>query len=257
MKVTIKKLLKKKNKSKIICLTAYSKIIAQRIDRFCDLILVGDSLANIIYGMKNTHSIDLTTMINHAISVRKGVKKSLLVVDMPYGTYSNLKIAKKNAKLILKKTKSDAVKIESNNKNFHIIRGLVREKINVMGHIGFTPQFKKKFKIQGSSSLDEKKLIKEALNIQKAGAFSVILECIAESASKKITKTLNIPTIGIGASVKCDGQILVTEDMLGISGFYPKFVKKYADLSKMIENAVAKYSREVKNKKFPNKKNSY
>ena len=251
MKVTIKKILKKKNKSKIICLTAYSKNIAQRIDRFCDLILVGDSLANIIYGMKNTHSIDLTTMINHAISVRKGVKKSLLVVDMPYGTYSSLKLAKKNAKLILKKTKCDAVKIESNNKNFHIIRGLVKEKINVMGHIGFTPQFKKKFKIQGSSLQDEKKLIKEALNIQKAGAFSVILECIAENTSRRITKILNIPTIGIGASVKCDGQILVTEDMLGISGFYPKFVKKYVNLNRVIEKAVKKYTREVKLKKFP------
>ena len=194
-------------------------------------------------------------MIQHTASVRKGIKKSLLVADMPKGSYGNLKLAKKNAKLLMKKTDCDAVKIESNNKNFKIIKFLVKHKIPVMGHIGFTPQFKKKFKIEGDSKKKADKLLKEAKNIEKAGAFSIVLECINSEASKLITNSLKIPTIGIGSSNNCDGQILVTDDMLGISGFYPKFVKKYLSLDRIIEKAIKKYTREVKMKKFPTKKN--
>ena len=194
-------------------------------------------------------------MIQHTASVRKGIKKSLLVADMPKGSYGNLKLAKKNAKLLMKKTDCDAVKIESNNKNFKIIKFLVKHKIPVMGHIGFTPQFKKKFKIEGDSKKKADKLLKEAKNIEKAGAFSIVLECINSEASKLITNSLKIPTIGIGSSNNCDGQILVTDDMLGISGFYPKFVKKYLSLDRIIEKAIKKYTRDVKLKKFPSKKN--
>jgi len=257
MKNKIINIKRKKNKTKIICLTAYSKNIAVILDRYCDLILVGDSLANTLYGMQNTHNIDIETIINHAKSVRLGVKRSLLVVDMPIGTYKNLVVAKKNANLIIKKSKCDAIKIESNNKNFNIIRELVKLNIHVMGHIGYTPQSKKKFQVRGKTVAEEKKLIKEALLIEKAGAFAIVLECIAEETSKKISKILKIPTIGIGSSVHCDGQIIVTDDMLGMSGFYPKFVKKYANMSKMIEKAVATYSRDIIYKKFPTKKNSY
>ena len=147
----INKILKKKKKDKIICLTAYSKNLASIIDNYCDIILVGDSLANVVYGMSHTHKITLSTIIQHAQSVRKGTKKSLLVVDMPKGSYDNVAKAVKNAKIIKKKTKCDAVKIESNKKNFKIISGLVRSKIKVMGHIGFTPQFKKKFNVEGKT----------------------------------------------------------------------------------------------------------
>ena len=251
----IKKILLKKKKNKIVCLTAYSKSIAKILDNYCDIILVGDSVASVVYGQTNTHQINLDTMIRHGISVRKGVTKSLLVIDMPKGTYKNPSQAKKNAKLIIKKTKCDAIKIESNNKNFEIIKELVQNKIPVMGHIGFTPQFKKKFKVEGISLKSSKKLINEAHLIQEAGAFSIVLECITSSTVKIITNSLKIPTIGIGSSIYCDGQILVTDDILGISGFYPKFVKRYVNLKTIIEKAVKKYSKEVKTKVFPNKQN--
>ena len=255
MNKKIQNIINKKNKSKIVSLTAYSKNIAKILDKYCDIVLVGDSLANVLYGLNNTHKVNLENMIQHTASVRKGIKKSLLVVDMPKGSYGNLKIAKKNAKLLMKKTDCDAVKIESNKKNFNIIKFLVKHKIPVMGHIGFTPQFKKKFKIEGDSKKKADKLLKEAKNIEKAGAFSIVLECINSEASKLITNSLKIPTIGIGSSNNCDGQILVTDDMLGISGFYPKFVKKYLSLDRIIEKAIKKYTRDVKLKKFPSKKN--
>ena len=158
-------------------------------------------------------------------------------------------------KKIMKTTNCDAVKIESNNKNYDIIRELVNNKIPVMGHIGYTPQFKKKFKIEGETFFKAKKLLKEALLIEKAGAFSIVLECISPKTSKLITEKISIPTIGIGSSSYCDGQILVTDDMLGLSGFYPKFVKKYVSLNRIIEKAVKKYTTEVKLEKFPKKKN--
>ena len=255
MNKKIQKILFKKNKSKIVSLTAYSKTIAQILDKQCDIVLVGDSMASVLYGLKNTHQIKLSNIIEHTQSVRKGIKKSLLVVDMPKGTYDNKLEALKNAKYLMKKTKCDAVKIESNNNNFKIIKELVKSKIPVMGHIGYTPQFKTKFKIEGDTNEKKLKLINEAKNIQRAGAFSIVLECITPQTSKFITQILKIPTIGIGSSHFCDGQILVTDDMLGLSGFYPKFVKKYVNLSAIIEKAVKKYSREVKLKKFPKTKN--
>ena len=255
MNTKIRKILNKKNRSKIVSLTAYSKSISKILDNHCDIILVGDSMGNVLYGMKNTHNVALRDIIKHSISVRKGVKKALLVVDMPKGTYRNPNEAKKNAKLIIKKTKCDAVKIESNNKNFKIIKTLIKAKINVMGHIGFTPQFKKKFKVHGKNSKEQNKLIKEALLIEKAGAFSIVLECITANSAKKITSLLKIPTIGIGSSSHCDGQILVTDDMLGLSGFYPKFVKRYMKLDSLIEKAVEKYSKEIKRNIFPSNKN--
>ncbi len=247
----------KKNKKKIVCLTSYSKAITKIIDKYCDIVLVGDSLGNVLYGLNNTHTVSLKTMINHAKSVSKGIKQSLFVVDMPKNTYNNINSAKKNAKEIIRKTNCDAIKIESNNKNYSIINSLVNSNINVMGHIGYTPQYKKKFNIAGLTKNDEKKLISEALQIERAGAFSIVLECISSKTSQKITEQLKIPTIGIGSSKNCDGQILVTDDMLGLSGFYPKFVKKYANLKKEIEKGVKNYRKDIINKKFPRNENSY
>ena len=257
MKNKITKIIEKKNKSKIVSLTAYSKNIAQILDKYCDIVLVGDSMANVLYGMRNTHRITLKNIAEHALSVKKGIKNSLLVVDMPKGTYENKQIAKKNAKFLMKFSNCDAVKIESNKNNFNIIEELVKSKIPVMGHIGYTPQFKKKFKIEGKTLKKAKFLVEEALKIQEAGAFSIVLECITSNTSKIITQNLKIPTIGIGSSAHCDGQILVTDDMLGLSGFYPKFVKKYANINRVIEKSVKKYSRDVKLKKFPLKKNHF
>ena len=257
MKSKLQIILKKKNKSKLVCLTAYSKNFSKILDKYCDIVLVGDSLANVLYGMKNTHKVTLDMMIKHTMSVKSGLKKSLCVIDMPLNSYSNVQLAKKNAKKVMKKTKCDAIKIESNNKNFSIIKALVKSNIPVMGHIGYTPQFKKKFKVAGSSEIEEKKLITEAKKIEEAGAFSIVLECLKKKAAKRITKILKIPTIGIGSSSSCDGQILVTDDMLGLSGFKPKFLKQYMNLNKIIEKGIQKYRREVINKKFPKNINSY
>ena len=257
MKKNILKIIKSKNRKPLVCLTAYSKPIAKILDKYCDIVLVGDSLANVVYGMNNTHKISLETMIEHARSVKLGCKNSLCVVDMPKNTYRNKKIALTNAKKIIKSTMCDAVKIESNFRNETIIKHLVNNKIAVMGHIGFTPQFHKRFKTSGKTNSEKIKLIKEAFKIEKAGAFSIVLECISTETSREITKKLNIPTIGIGSSIYCDGQILVTDDLLGLSGFYPKFVKKYINLNKIIEKAIQKYKKEVTRKLFPKKNNSF
>tara|TARA_Y100000816_G_scaffold277786_1_gene248323 strand:- start:14219 stop:14998 length:780 start_codon:yes stop_codon:yes gene_type:complete len=254
MNSKIKQILLKKNKSKIVSLTAYSKSVAKILDKYCDIVLVGDSMANVLYGQKNTHKISLENIIQHSVSVKIGIKKSLLVVDMPRGTYSDPKKALKNARTIMKKTRCDAIKIESNKNNFKVIELLVKNKIPVMGHIGYTPQFKNKFKLEGQTKKEINKLLEEAKFIERAGAFSIVLECLTAHAAKLVTKKLNIPTIGIGSSSYCDGQILVTDDMLGLSGFYPKFVKKYTNLNRIIEKAAKKYTREVKLTKFPTKK---
>ena len=254
MNSKINKIISKKNKTKIVSLTAYSKSIAKILDKYCDIILVGDSMANVLYAQKNTHKISMDNIIQHTLSVKSGVKKSLLVVDMPKGSYSNPKTALKNARLIIKKTSCDAVKLENYKNNFKIIEYLVQRKIPVMGHIGFTPQFKKKFKLDGQSFKETQNLLKEARSIENAGAFAVVLECLTPYAAKKITNQIKIPTIGIGSSSYCDGQVLVTDDMLGISGFYPKFVKKYQNLDRIIEKAVKEYTRDVKLNNFPTKK---
>ena len=257
MRLKIIKLIKKKNKLPIVCLTAYSKNISKILDKYCDVILIGDSLGNVLYNMKSTRDVTLDMMIKHAQSVKAGIKKSLCVVDMPFNTYNNKKEALINAKKIIKQTRCDAVKIESNKKNFNIIKHLIKSKIQVMGHIGYTPQYKKKFKIEGTSDAEEVKLINEAKKIESAGAFSIVLECIAPNMSKKITSSIKIPTIGIGSSKYCDGQILVTDDMIGLSGFKPKFVKKYVNINKIIDKSVKKYSKDVVNRKFPKASNSY
>jgi 3-methyl-2-oxobutanoate hydroxymethyltransferase len=255
MNSKIKKIIKKKNKSKIVSLTAYSKSISKILDKYCDIILVGDSMANVLYGQKNTHKISLEDLIKHTISVQMGIKESLLVVDMPRGSYGNPTIALKNAKIIMRRTNCEAVKLENYKNNYKIINLLVKNKIPVMGHIGFTPQYKKNFRIEGQSKKEIEKLLEQAKSIENAGAFSIVIECLTSNAAKLITKKIKIPTIGIGSSSHCDGQILVTDDMLGLSGFYPKFVKKYANLNRIIEKAAKKYSRDVKLEKFPTKKN--
>ena len=257
MRKKIKNIINKKNKRRLVCLTAYSKPIAKILDNYCDIVLVGDSVATAMYGMKNTHNINIDTMIRHGISVKSNLKKAICVIDMPIKTYQNTKQAQKNANLIFKKTKCDAVKIESNGKNFDIIKSIVDTGIPVMGHIGFTPQYYTKFKIQGILEKDRIRLIEEAMQIETAGAFSIVLECIKPSLAKEITKKIKIPTIGIGASNYCDGQILVTDDMLGISGFYPRFVKKFVKLDNIIEKGIQEYRKAVLNNNFPSNKNIF
>ena len=258
MKENFLKLIKKKNKSKIICLTAYSKNIAEILDNFTDIILIGDSLGSVLYNYNSTRKVSLNTMIEHSKSARMGIKKSLMVVDMPYKTYRNKNEALKNAKKIIKLTKCDAVKLEGGNSIIKIVEHLIKNKVQVMGHLGVLPQSAKgKFKFKGKKQIERKKIFNDAKLLESKGVFSLVLECVETSLAKQITKSLKIPTIGIGSSVYCDGQVLVTDDLLGLNEAKIKFVKKFGNIKKYIKIAAQKFKSEVVNKKYPTKKYSY
>ena len=254
----IKKIINKKKRSKIICLTAYSKNIAEELDKYTDIVLVGDSLGSVLYNYSTTRKVTLTEMINHSKSVRLGVKKSLMVVDMPFKTYDTNKSALKNAKKIMKETKCDAVKLEGGKKIIKQVKFLIKNNIPVMGHLGLLPQTAKgKFRSKGKTDREKKQLLDDALLLQDVGVFSIVLECVKSSIAKQITKDLKIPTIGIGSSVHCDGQVLVTDDLLGLNNTKIKFVKKFMNLKKYINSGLKKFALEVKSKKYPTKKYSY
>ena len=249
--------IKKKNKSKIISLTAYSKNIASIIDKHCDLILVGDSLGSVLYNFSSTKKVTLDMIIEHSKSVRQGVKKSLMVVDMPHNTYRTPKEALTNAKKIISKTNCDAVKLEGGKKIIKVIKILIKNKIPVMGHLGVLPQSATNFRFKGKKTSERKIILRDSKLLEEAGVFSMVLECVESSLAKEITKSINVPTIGIGASVNCDGQVLVTDDLIGLSNIKVRFVKKYLNIEKQINNAVLKYKQDVTKKKFPAKKHSY
>ena len=254
----IEKIIRRKNKKPILCLTAYSKNIAEILDKYCDIILVGDSLGMVLYGMKSTREVTLEMMINHAKSVKKGISKSILVVDMPYKTYRNKKEAYTNAMKIIKATKCDALKLEGGKGIVHIVKYLIKKNISIMGHIGLLPQsVKGRFRFRGKSSKERNKIIQDAKALSNAGVFGIVIECVEESLAKVITNSIHIPTIGIGASKHCDGQILVTDDLLGLSGFTPKFVSKYCSIKKIINRSILRFKHDVIKKKFPGKKNIY
>ena len=253
----IKKIILKKNKSKIVSLSVYSKNTARIADKFCDLVLVGDSLGSVLYNYKSTKDVTLNTMIEHSKSVRQGVKKSLMVVDMPYNTYRTPKEALKNVKKVMLKTKCDAIKLEGGSKIKAVVKILIKNNIPVMGHLGVLPQTDKTFKFKGKKNAERLKILKEAKLLEKLGVFSIVLECVETSLAKLVSKSLNIPTIGIGASNNCDGQILVIDDLIGLNPINVRFVKKYSNISKEISKAVSNYSKEVRTKKFPQRKHSY
>ena len=254
----IKKIIRKKNKSKIICLTAYSKNISSILDNHCDIILVGDSLGSVLYNYKTTRSVTLNTMIEHSKSVKMGIKKSLMVVDMPYKTYRNPKEALKNAKQVLSKTKCNAVKLEGGKKIINIIKHLIKNKIPVMGHLGLLPQSETgKFSFKGKKIAERKRILRDAKLLESAGVFSLVLECVEKTLAKNITNSIKIPTIGIGASSHCDGQILVTDDLLGLNPINVKFLKQYSNLRRIINNAVSNFKKDVRKTSFPKKKHSY
>ena len=186
----IKNFIRKKNKSKIVSLTAYSKNIASVLDNYCDLILVGDSLGSVLYNYKSTREVTLNTMIEHSKSVRMGIKKSLMIVDMPHNTYRNPKEALKNAKLIMKKTKCDGVKLEGGKKIINTIKALVKNNIPVMGHIGVLPQSDKTFKFKGKKQSEKENIMRDAKLLEEAGSFCMVLECVQTSLAKQVTKSV-------------------------------------------------------------------
>ena len=254
----IKKIINKKNKQKIICLTAYSKNIAEILDRHCDIVLVGDSLGSVLYNYNSTRKVSLKTMIEHSKSVKMGIKKNLMVVDMPYRTYRNPREALKNAKYVISQTGCDAVKLEGGKSIIKIIKHLIKNKVQVMGHIGLLPQSQKgKFRFKGKNKIEKNKILNDAKILSSSGVFSIVLECVEKSLAKQITNLVKVPTIGIGASAHCDGQVLVTDDLLGLNPTNIRFVKKYANLRKIIDKSARLFKQEVIKKSFPKSKNSY
>jgi 3-methyl-2-oxobutanoate hydroxymethyltransferase len=256
------KILHKSFSKPISCLTAYSPSIANILDGKIDLILVGDSIGSTLYGMNNTQGVTMDMMKNHGAAVNKTIKKSLKVLDMPYKTYDNKIDAYKNAKILLNHCKPDLLKIEISEKKLVVLKHLVDKKINVISHIGVTPQSYRNFnkiKVLGRTNKEKQNLLKLAKESEILGAKAVLLECVTANTAKLITENISIPTIGIGASKYCDGQVLVFDDLinLSINDKKPKFVKNYFNFNKVASNVVKKYNREVKLKKFPSTKFTY
>jgi len=258
MAVTTKQLIQWKKKGRpIVALTAYDYAIAQILDNAgVDLILVGDSLGMVTLGYETTLPVTLEEMIHHAKAVRRGVKQALIVVDLPFLTYQeSVTQAIHSAGRILKETGAQAVKLEGGNEAIaQTVQKLTSVGIPVMGHIGLTPQSVHQFggyRQQGQTPDASARILAEAVALEKAGAFAVILEHIGADVAKEITEKISIPTIGIGAGVYCDGQVLVINDVLGISDWQPPFAKSYANLRESITQAVKEYSLEVKERKFP------
>tara|TARA_B110000444_G_C18761811_1_gene557937 strand:+ start:78 stop:899 length:822 start_codon:yes stop_codon:yes gene_type:complete len=258
---TIQDIQGKTGNEKIICLTAYTAPIARLLDEHVDILLVGDSLGMVLYNYENTLPVTLEQMINHTKAVMKSSSKSCVVMDLPFGTYEESKeLALNNALKAIKETNCAGIKLEGGTLIEETVRYITDRGIPVMGHIGLQPQsviIDGGYKIKGKNKFEWKKYIEDAIALEKAGAFSIVLEGMVEPLAEEITNTINIPTIGIGASVKCDGQILVTEDMLGLTNISPKFVKQYINLRMPIENAIKQYVSDVKSEKFPNKEHTY
>jgi len=262
-KITVQDILSLKARRKITMLTAYDYPLASLIDKAgIDMILVGDSLANVVLGLDSTTKVGMTEMLHHAKAVTRAVKNALVIGDMPYDSYQvNPQDSLKNAKRFIDEAKCDAVKLEWFDKCLGVTEEIAKAGIPVMGHIGLTPQTADKiggFKVQGKDAEAASRLIAQAIELEKRGCFAIVLECVPDKIAEMITKKLRIPTIGIGAGLYCDGQVLVTHDMLGLyERFTPKFVKKYVNLSGLISEAIEKYKGEVLEEKFPTKEQSF
>ena len=245
----------RKGETPIVVLTAYTAPVARILDEHVDILLVGDSLGMVVYGMENTLAVTLDMMIAHGKAVVRSSKRALVVVDMPFGSYQASKEqAFTSAARIMVETGASAVKLEGGAEMADTIHYLVERGIPVMGHVGLMPQHVHAlggYRYRGRDAKEAKLILDNALAVQKAGAFSMVLEGTQEQVARDISKKLSIPTIGIGASPACDGQVLVIDDMLGLSGYAPSFVKKYDDLTSAISKAAKKYADEVKSRKFP------
>jgi len=260
-RVTAPDIAKRKGGAPIVALTAYHAHTARIIDPYVDMLLVGDSLGMVMHGYETTVPVPLELMIMHAQAVVRGSSRSLVVVDMPFGSYEESPSeAFRNAARVMKETGCGAIKIEGGVHMAETIRYLNDRGIPVMSHIGMTPQAVNtigSFKPRGRFRSEWAAFEEDARAVAEAGAFAVVLEALAELLAARITKQISIPTIGIGASAECDGQILVLEDMLGLSPRVPKFVKEYAQIGEAIENAVKAYANEVRGRVFPSDAYTY
>jgi len=254
---------KKARGEKITCLTAYDYPTARLVDEAgVDIVLVGDSLAMVVLGYENTLPVTMEEMLHHTRAVRRGVRRALLVADMPFGSFHlSYEAAVGNALRFVKEAGAEAVKLEGGEKRLELILRLVEAEIPVMGHIGLTPQSVNAlggFKLQGKTLAAAEALLRDARAVEAAGAFSLVLESIPKEVAEWITREVKIPTIGIGAGAGCDGQVLVLHDLLGLSlGFMPRFARRYADLQATISAAVRAFCADVKSGNFPGEAETY
>ena len=260
-RISVPEIMAHKNAAPIVCLTCYHAHTARLLDEHVDLMLVGDSLGMVIHGLENTLGVTLEMMILHGQAVMRGAKRALVTVDMPFGSYEESpQVAFRNAARVMQESGCQAVKLEGGARMAETVHYLTQRGIPVMGHIGLTPQRIQifgGFKTQGRTAAEWPAIEADAQAIAEAGAFAVVLEGMAEPLAAKITRDIAIPTIGIGASPLCDGQILVMEDMLGLNPKPPKFVRTYASMGEDIAAAVKAYAGEVRARSFPGKENVY
>ncbi len=254
-RVTTADIAARKGGEPIVCLTAYDAPTAAILDEACDLLLVGDSVGMVVHGLPSTVGVTMEMMILHGQAVMRGSTRALVVVDMPFGSYeASPEQAFENASRLLKETGAQAVKLESGRYAASAIRFLVERGVPVMGHVGLRPQaihVYGGFRARGRTTAERAEILAEAEATADAGAFAVVIEGVAEDLAREITERIAAPTIGIGASSFCDGQILVTQDMLGMFDWTPKFVKRYASLRSAIRDAVGQYASEVRGRRFP------
>ena len=250
-----------KGKTPIVCLTAYTAPMAELLDPVCDILLVGDSVGMVVHGLDNTVGVTLEMMILHAQAVMRGSRRAMVVVDMPFGSYEgDRETAYANAVRVMKETGCQAIKVESGPAVADTIDYLTRRGVPVMGHVGLRPQsvlVDGRFRARGRTNAEHDDVMSEAKAAQAAGAFSIVVEGVAETLARNVTSELDVPTIGIGASPACDGQVLVIDDMLGLFDWTPKFVRRYADLRTEIDKAVREYAADVRARRFPGEAETY
>ncbi len=255
-RLTVRDIAACKNRTPLVCLTAYTAPVARALDGRVDIILVGDSLGMVLYGMESTVPVTLDMMIAHGRAVVNTTRRSMVVVDMPFGSYQESREqAFGNAVRIMQETGAGAVKLEGGQEMADTVHFLTERGIAVLGHIGLQPQSVHAtggYRVMGRGEGEQKRVIADAAALERAGAFGLVLECVTPDLAGQITAQVKVPTIGIGASAPCDGQILVSEDMLGLTGQrVPQFVKQYSDLYGHIEQAVERYADDVRQKRFP------
>lgn len=260
-RMTAREIADRKGGDPIVCLTAYDAPMAALLDEHCDLILVGDSVGMVVHGLSTTVGVTVDMMIMHGKAVMRGAKTALVVVDMPFGSYEESpEVAFRNASRIMKETGCQAVKLESGPYAEETTRFLVERGIPVMAHVGLRPQAMNilgGFRAQGRDEAQRNEIIASAKAACTAGAFAVVVEGVAEDLAGEITKAISAPTIGIGASASCDGQVLVTQDMLGMFDWAPKFVKRYDQLGDRIGEAAKAYADDVRSRAFPGPEHVY
>jgi 3-methyl-2-oxobutanoate hydroxymethyltransferase len=255
-RITVPDIRARKGGEPIVCLTSISTQTSKLLDPHCDLLLVGDSLGMVFYGMDSTVGVTLEMMIAHGAAVTRGSERACIMVDLPFGSYQESpQQAFRNAARVMAETRCSGIKLEGGVEMAETIAFLTKRGIPVLGHVGLTPQYHNSiggFRAQGRSDADAARVLADAEAVAEAGAFAVVVEATMEPLAREITKRVPIPTIGIGASPECDGQILVTEDVIGLfSDFTPRFVKRYADVGAVIAEAVESYAADVRARRFP------